>query len=714
MNEQYRKGGFTLPGEAGYEQLTLELAKKWGADVIRDSDGTKLSSEITDAGYRIYSTICIIRQHNAFAQAHPDAQQQTFLITEPQLATTDTLTISLMDAYFTEQLQLNDSPEALPYYQVYDRTTGEEVSRDQWTYADGKVTIHGAAPWHQYTVSFLAWRIWEEINMYNHTTNAWTSEHLRQLDPRHPAAWEYLQSWMENWCVENPQTNVIRLTSLFYNFVWIWGADERNRHRFTDWASYDFTVSPAALRAFEEQYGYALTAEDFVNGGKFQVTHMPPTAHKKDYMEFIQDFVAEKAKVLVDIIHRHGKEAYVFYDDSWVGMEPNGLRFAKVGFDGLIKCVFSGFECRLCANAKVPVHELRFHPYLFPVGLGGAPTFSPGGNPTRDALQYWKNVRRALLRQPVDRIGLGGYLHLTLDFPEFNDCIEDMAIEFRRIVEMHKHGAPYVMPCKVAVMHTWGELRAWTLSGHFHETDKHNLIHINEALSGLPVDVKFVSFEDVENGALDGVDVVINAGRAGDAWSGGDAWKSEKLLSAVTKFVYEGGSFIGVGEPSAVPGYDTYFRLANVLGIDEDTGARVCHGRWQAEAATLPVMVDETVLQPNPHLYLTDGRAKVLAQKDGVPVMTVNDFGKGKAVYMSSFRVGANSTRMLLELLAYLSGAEKNYLSDNALVESAYYPADRTLVALNNSEEAVKASIQLPDGKIDVELQPMETRMIQL
>ena len=714
MNEQYRKGGFTLPGEAGYEQLTLELAKKWGADVIRDSDGTKLSSEITDAGYLIYSTICIIRQHNAFAQAHPDAQQQTFLITEPQLATADTLTISLMDAYFTEQLQLNDSPEALAYYQVYDRTTGEEVSRDQWTYADGKVTIHGAAPWHQYTVSFLAWRIWEEINMYNHTTNSWTSEHLRQLDPRHPAAWEYLQNWMETWCVENPQTNVIRLTSLFYNFVWIWGADERNRHRFTDWASYDFTVSPAALKAFEAKYGYALTAEDFVNGGKFQVTHMPPTAHKKDYMEFIQDFVAEKAKVLVDIIHKHGKEAYVFYDDSWVGMEPNGPRFAQVGFDGLIKCVFSGFECRLCANAKVPVHELRFHPYLFPVGLGGAPTFSPGGNPTRDALQYWKNVRRALLRQPVDRIGLGGYLHLTLDFPEFNDCIEDMAIEFRRIVEMHKHGAPYVMPCKVAVMHTWGELRAWTLSGHFHETDKHNLIHINAALSGLPVDVKFVSFEDVENGALEGVDVVINAGRAGDAWSGGDAWKSEKLLAAVTKFVYEGGSFIGVGEPSAVAGYDTYFRLANVLGIDEDTGARVCHGRWQAEQTALPVAVDETVLQPNPHLYLTDGKARVLAQKDGVPVMTVNDFGKGKAVYMSSFRVGANSTRMLLELLAYLSGAEKTYLSDNALVESAYYPADKMLVALNNSEEAVKASIQLPEGKIDVELQPMETRMIQL
>ena len=712
---KYRQGGFTLPGEAGYEQLTLELAKKWGADVIRDSDGTKLSSEITDAGYRIYSTICIIRQHNEFAAAHPDAQQQSFLITDPVTAEGDTLTIGLMDGYFDEQFVLNDGPDALAYYQVYDRTSGTEVPRGQWAYADGKVTITGAAPWHQYTVSFLAWRIWEEINMYNHTTNSWTSEHLRQLDPRHPAAWAYLKDWMEKWCVANPQTNVIRLTSLFYNFVWIWGSDDRLRNRFTDWASYDFTVSPAALKAFEAKYGYALTAEDFVNGGKFQVTHMPPTAHKRDYMEFIQDFVAEKARELVNIIHKHGKEAYVFYDDSWVGLEPNGPRFRHVGFDGLIKCVFSGFECRLCANAKVPVHELRFHPYLFPVGLGGAPTFSPGGNPARDALQYWKHVRRALLRQPVDRIGLGGYLHLTLDFPEFNDTIENMAIEFRRIVEMHRHGAPYTLPCRVAVMHTWGELRAWTLSGHFHETDKHNLIHINEALSGLPVDVKFVSFEDVENGALDDVDVVINAGRAGDAWSGGDAWKSDRLVEAVTKFVHEGGSFIGVGEPSAVGGYSTYFRLAHVLGIDEDTGARVCHGRWQYTVDTsAPVTVNAATLAPNPNLYLTDGTTAVLAEKDGAPVMTVHSFGKGKAAYLSSFREGPESNRMLLELLMYLSGAKAEYVSDSALVEAAYYPADRTLVALNNSEEPVSATIAMPGGSLDVTLNPMETRMIQL
>ena len=711
------KGGFTLPGEAGYEQLTLELARKWGADVIRDSDGTRLSDEIVEAGYRIYSTICIIRQHNAFAAAHPDSQQQTFLMSNPVVAAGETVSIPLMDGYFAEQLELNDSADALRFYQVYDRTTNTEVPRELWRYADGVVTVSGCTPWHQYTASFLCWRIWEEINMYNHTTNSWTSEHLRQLDPRHPAAWAYLQRWLDDWCEENPQTHVVRLTSLFYNFVWIWGSDMRNRHLFTDWASYDFTVSPAALDAFEQQYGYALTAEDFVNGGKHQVTHMPPTGAKRDYMDFIQSFVAEKAKVLVDIIHRHGKEAYVFYDDSWVGMEPCGERFQSIGFDGLIKCVFSGFECRLCAFARVPTHELRFHPYLFPVGLGGAPTFSEGGAPEKDALRYWRSVRRALLREPVDRIGLGGYLHLTLDFPAFNDTIADMADEFRRIKQLHKNGAPYVLPIRVAVLHTWGRLRSWTLSGHFHETDRQALIHINEALSGLPVDVRFISFEDVTGGALRDVDVVINAGRMGDAWSGGDAWRSAELVAELTRFVYEGGAFIGVGEPSATPGYDHLFRMFHVLGVDEDDGARVCHGRWAyAVDDSLPIAVDETSLGYLPHIYLTDGDTRVLCEKNGVPQMTVHDFGRGKGVYMSHFSVNPAGTRMLLETLLYVCHlpADSAWLSDNAQVETAYYPEDRMLVALNNAEEEVSATLYTDQGRRTVTLKPLETRMIQL
>ena len=87
-----QSGGFTLPGESGYEELTLRMAEKWGADVIRDSDGTVLSDEIVHAGYGIYSTICIIRDHNEWANQNRDKLQQTFLCTPPAVAEGETLT----------------------------------------------------------------------------------------------------------------------------------------------------------------------------------------------------------------------------------------------------------------------------------------------------------------------------------------------------------------------------------------------------------------------------------------------------------------------------------------------------------------------------------------------------------------------------------------------------------------------------------------------
>ena len=711
----FTKGGFTLPGEAGYEKLTLEMAEKWGADVIRDSDGTKLSPEITAAGYRIYSTLCIIREHNEFALQHPDAQQQCFLSSDPVTATAGTLEIRPLVGYFEEQFQLNNSPEAMPFWQVWDRTENRLLPSDAWRYENGVVTVTDCVPWHRYTVSFLVWRIWEEINMYNHTTNHWTTEHLRQLDPRHPLAWEYLKNWLEKWCEANPQTNVVRLTSLFYNFVWIFGSDLRRRTRFVDWASYDFTVSPAALKAFEQEAGYALTAEDFINKGKLQATHRPPTARKRDYMDFIQRFVAEKAKTLVEIIHRWGKEAYVFYDDSWVGMEPYGKFFSSIGFDGLIKCVFSGFECRLCAGAEVPVHELRFHPYLFPVGLGGLPTFSEGGHPERDAVTYWLHVRRALARQCVDRIGLGGYLHLTVGQDAFNNAVRDMAVAFRVLKALHAKGAPAELPVKVAVLHAWGSLRSWTLSGHFHETDRNPLIHVNEALSGLPVKVKFIDFEDVKKGALRDADVLINAGRAGDAWSGGDAWKSPEIVSEVTRFVWEGGSLIGVGEPSAAMGGDTRFALAHVLGVDQDDGSYACHVPWEFTAEMSdPFFVAGESLGETKGIRLTDPETRVLNARGDTPILTLHAFGRGKAVYMGNFFYTPAGARMLLEMLLYLTGRDGAAagITEDGMTECAWYPESRILLVMNNTPDPLETEVRFPLGALTVSLNPFEMKFV--
>lgn len=95
------------------------------------------------------------------------------------------LTIRLMEDFFEEQFAVNDCQASMKYWQVYDRTSNLLISSDNWSYdgENGTVTIQKAISWHKYTVSFLAYRIWEEISMYNHTTNNWDKEHLMQIDP---------------------------------------------------------------------------------------------------------------------------------------------------------------------------------------------------------------------------------------------------------------------------------------------------------------------------------------------------------------------------------------------------------------------------------------------------------------------------------------------------------------------------------------------------
>lgn len=714
-----RTGGFTLPGESGYEALTLKLARRWGADVIRDSDGTELSPEITQSGYGIYSTLCVIRGHNAWARQHEHMLQQTFLST-PAIPATDTeLHLNLLDGFSRAQFQVNATPDALRYWQVWDRTANCLVAPRNWRFdADsGEAILSGITPFHSYSVSFLAWRVWEEISMYNHITNGWESEHLVPLDPVYPQVQQYLLAWLAQWCQNHPATTVVRFTSLFYNFVWIWGSDERLPYRFTDWASYDFTVSPRMLDTFAAACGYALTAEDFIEYGRLQPTHRPPTPHKRDYMAFVQTFVADFGRQLVELVHQYGKQAYLFYDDSWVGSEPYGPRFSGMGFDGLIKCVFSGYEARMCAGVSVPVHELRLHPYLFPVGLGGAPTFSAGGTPDLDARRYWVHIRRALLRQPVDRIGLGGYLHLAETSPAFCNTMDEILHEFRTIQALHQSGSPSTMSPRVAIVHTWGKLRSWTLSGHFHETDQFDLIHINEALAGLPVSVQFLDFDDIRRGVLSDVDFLINAGPAGSAWSGGAAWKDADLVRIIARWIAQGGAFLGVDEPAATPGFDTRLRLAPVLGVEVDDGSRSCHGSWQLPCRPVDGLIPpDAVLPPRDNVMVLSPDVRILAADEGRPVLTERRFGRGRAFYLSHFRWCVASVRALFNLILYGSGASREcpWMTDNPACECSFYPAAGVAALVNNSEQEQHTRLYTGYAPLQFTLPPFGFRTLEI
>ena len=170
---------------------------------------------------------------------------------------------------------------------------------------------------------------------------------------------------------------------------------------------------------------------------------------------------------------------------------------------------------------------------------------------------------------------------------------------------------------------------------------------ILEAISGLPVDIEFLSFDEVRNGVPKDIDVIINAGDAYTAFSGGEEWKDEKLQTAIRKFVYNGGGFIGVGEPTASEGNGRYFRLADVLGVDEEIGYTLSNDKYniQKQPDELTEGLKEIDYgEDKKNIYALDG-TKVLditfsdrfkrSVNVGEVKMAINEYGKGRSFYIT-------------------------------------------------------------------------------
>ena len=532
-------GRLTLPTDADVVEETLRLKNLLGADALRDCDGTEMPQELLTDPAKKYATYYTTRKDNAWAEANPDEVQQEYLISDRHTARGTTLRIHLMDGFHTQQLKVNTLDDPKRWWEVIDRTTGEVVPTDKWSFdeAAGEVEIE-TIPYHEYTVSFLAFLIWDPVHMYNFLTNDWKdTPHQLTYDVRQPKTQAYVKEKLRRWCEANPHIDVVRFTTFFHQFTLTF--DDQKREKFVEWFGYSASVSPYILEKFEKWAGYKFRPEFIVDQGYHNTMFRVPSKEFRDFIEFQQQEVCALAKEMVDIVHSYGKEAMMFLGDHWIGTEPYGKYFASIGLDAVVGSVGSGVTLRMISDIKgVKYTEGRLLPYFFP------DVFTEGGDPIGEARTNWMKARRAILRSPLDRIGYGGYLKLASNWPGFIDEIQNVVGEFRQIHENMQGTKSYVAPFKVAILNCWGGLRKW-MSNQVHHSIYHRETYsaegVLECLSGMPFDVEFIDFDDIRNGIPKDIGVIINVGDAYTAFSGAENWIDEQVVTAIRKFVDEGG-----------------------------------------------------------------------------------------------------------------------------------------------------------------------------
>ena len=719
MEDKCKTGRVTIPTDLDVVPETLEILKKWGADAIRDCDGTDFPQELKNADAKIYSTYYTTRKDNAWAKANPDEVQQCYIMTGFYTAPGDTVTIPLMKGISPELMQVNTNDDITRWWEVMDRSTGQPVPPEQWSYADGSVTVQ-AVPFHEYTVSFLAYLIWDPVHMYNATTNGWTNfEHQITFDVRQPKTHKYSMERLRKFIQEHPYVNVIRYTTFFHQFTLIF--DELKREKFVDWYGYSASVSPYILNQFEQEVGYKFRPEYIIDQGYYNNQYRVPSKEYRDFQAFQRREVAKLAKEMVDITHECGCEAMMFLGDHWIGTEPFMPEFKTIGLDAVVGSVGNGSTLRLISDIEgVKYTEGRFLPYFFP------DTFHEGGDPVKEAKENWVTARRAILRKPIDRIGYGGYLKLALQFPEFVDYVESVCNEFRELYENIKGTTPYCVK-RVAVLNCWGKMRAWGCHMVHHALyykQNYSYAGVIEMLSGAPFDVKFISFEDIKNDPhlLDSLDVIINVGDADTAHTGGIWWEDPEISSAIRKFVWNGGGFIGVGEPSGHPYQGHILQLASVLGVEEENGFTLNYDKYNWEEhpnhfilqdADKPIDFGEG----KKNIYALEG-TEVLAQRNKEVQMAAHDFGKGRAVYISGVPYSFANSRTLYRAILWSAHSEKElhtWFSSNYNVEVHAYVKNGKYCVVNNTYEPQDTTVYTTDGNsFDLHLDANEIRWYEI
>ena len=704
---------FTFPGETGHDKTVFNILKRLNPDAIRDSDGTQLSKGTRDLNLDLYATLCLVRADQDFAYDHPEYHVRKFLMSSIKTAFETTLSIYLLKGYSPDKYEIDFENDHYKYWEVINRTTNEVHPITQWEYdgSKGLVIVHKAKQYHEYTVNFLARQTWDSVSMYNSLVNGWTDRKTIGVDPYHEKCRNHLYNYFEKWLEDHDHCQVVRFTTFAYQFVI--DSNELNGDMYRDWFGYGECISPQALSDFEKEYGYALRSEDFVDSGFYNSTNRPANQRYIDWMNFIHKFVIEFSSKLVSMAHEKGLKTAMFQGDHWIGTETFSEKYGDIGLDINIGAVEDGVALRRLSDSPgKQIREARFYPYFFP------DIFREGGDPLSESINNWIKIRRALLRKPIDRIGYGGRVSLAAKFPDFIDHVEHITNDFSKFLNKTQKAQSWIYPLKVGVLNSWGKWRSWlqnqSIDQKFHipaRPDVMEFVGTNtlECLAGLPFDVQFINFEDINNReTLQGFDVIINSGDQSTSWSGGFHWNNKDIIENLREWVSNGGGFLGISNPTAFYKGSHFFQLADILGVDKEVGnglgyvasnrERTCQHFIDSDCHDLKYNLEVH----NSCVFPISDKIEILQNKGAHILRSAHRYGKGRSIYIAGLPFNPLNSRMLLRSILWLSRKEsflERSFSTNINTDCAIYTETGWGAVVNNIATVVDTEVFDNEGK---------------
>ena len=204
-------------------------------------------------------------------------------------------------------------------------------------------------------------------------------------------------------------------------------------------------------------------------------------------------------------------------------------------------------------------------------------------------------------------------------------------------------------------------MRAWgnhMVHHAIYYKENYSYAGIIESLSGAPFDVKFLSFDDIR--------------------------KDPSILA----HQYEGH----------------FFQLATVMGVEKETGftLNVDKYNWEEHEhfITEDCAGEIDFGEGKKSIYALDNTT-ILVHRNKDVQLAVNEFGKGRCVYISGLPYSFENSRLLYRSIIWSSHDEENlhrWFSSNYNVEVHAYVKNKKYCVVNNTYEPQSTTVYKGDG----------------